>query len=172
MPRAWISIGSNIDAHNNVAGAIRELRKTFGDVMLSPVYEARAVGFDGPAFVNLVAGIETELPAAEVARRLGDIEARFGRVRGEAAFSSRTLDLDLLTYGNTASSVNGKPLPREDILKYAFVLRPLAEVAPNERHAMDGRTYAEIWSAFGGDTTGLKPVDPKFLEESGAGNPG
>ena len=172
MPRAWISIGSNIDAHSNVAGAIRELRRAFGDIMLSPVYEARAVGFDGPAFVNLVAGIETELPAADVAHLLGGIEDRFGRVRGEAAFSSRTLDLDLLTYGNTASSVNGKPLPREDILKYDFVLIPLAEVAPAERHAVDGRTYAELWSAFDGDTTGLKPVDAGFLDEDEAGRPG
>lgn len=159
MPRIWISIGSNIHAEANVRGAVKALREIFGDALLSPVYETAAVGFAGPPFLNLVAGFATDLPPEEVIRILGGIEARFGRVRGDKQFDSRTLDLDLLTYGDEASTVDGKRLPRDEILKYAFVLKPLADIAADERHPIDGRSYSELWTAFEGDRTGLTPID-------------
>jgi 2-amino-4-hydroxy-6-hydroxymethyldihydropteridine diphosphokinase len=159
MPRLWISIGSNINAEANVRGAVDALRTEFGEVVLSPVYESAAVGFEGPPFLNLVAGVTTALPATRVMQILARIEARFGRGRGHKKLDSRTLDLDLLTYGTDPVIVGGRQLPRDEVLEYAFVLKPLADVAPQERHPLDGRTYAQLWAAYGGDRSAILAKD-------------
>lgn len=148
MPRVWISIGSNIDREHHIRAALRELRDVFGTLVVSPVYETEAVGFEGDAFLNLVVGIETERRPAELHRLMREIEARNGRQRSGSKFSSRTLDLDLLTYGDEITGEGGKPLPRDEILKYAFVLAPLADVAPAERHPETGMTYRALWDAY------------------------
>lgn len=162
MPRIWISIGSNIHAEANISGALNCLRQAFGDATLSPVYETAAVGFDGPPFLNLVAGFVTDDPPDTVMRLLSETEQAFGRVRSEGKLDSRTIDLDLLTYGADTLTVNGKHLPRDEILKYAFVLRPLADVAPGERHPVDGRSFGDIWAAFDGDRSGISATDFRF----------
>ena len=162
MPRIWISIGSNIDAEANIHGALKVLKRAFGDAVLSPVYETTAVGFEGPPFLNLVAGFVTDEPPENVMRVLNETEAEFGRIRGEGKFDSRTIDLDLLTYGAETLTVNGKHLPRDEILKYAFVLRPLADAAPEDRHPADGRTYGDLWAAFGGDRSGMSLIAYRF----------
>jgi len=146
MTRAWISIGSNVEPERNVREAIAALRREFGELILSPVYRTPAEGFEGDDFLNLVAGIDTDLPPAEIRDRLHRLEDRQGRVRGTEKFASRTLDLDLLTFGSRVDP--GLGLPRDEILKYAFVLRPLAEVAPTERHPETGETYAGLWRRF------------------------
>ena len=158
MPRIWISIGSNIDAEANVRAAVDALRNIFGEIVCHPSTAPQPVGFDGPPFLNLVAGFDTRSPAGEVLRSLGRIEDSLGRVRGPERFDSRTIDLDLLTYGDAILSVDGHALPRDEILEYAFVLRPLADVAPAERHPVDGRTYAELWRDFAGDREGMEMV--------------
>lgn len=158
MPRIWISIGSNLDAEVHVHAAILALSEGFGAATLSTVYRTRAVGFDGPPFLNLVAGFETGIPVEEVLRSLAAIEDRIGRVRGPERFVSRAIDLDLLTYGDQRLTINGKKLPRAEILEYAFVLRPLAEVAPDERHPETGLTYTELWEDFAGDRSGMEAV--------------
>ena len=146
MTRAWISIGSNVEPERNVREAIAALRREFGELILSPVYRTRAEGFEGDDFLNLVVGIDTDLPPAEIRDRLHRLEDRQGRVRGTEKFASRTLDLDLLTWGDLVDGELG--LPRDEILKYAFVLRPLAEVALGERHPETGETYAGLWRRF------------------------
>jgi 2-amino-4-hydroxy-6-hydroxymethyldihydropteridine diphosphokinase len=158
MPRVWLSIGSNIDRERHIAGALDSLRREFGELAVSRVYETEAVGFSGDAFYNLVAGLDTELPPEQLNARMHQIEAAHGRTRGGEKFAPRTLDIDLLTYGDQVLSRPGLELPRDEILKYAFVLGPLAEVAPDERHPVDGRTYAELWQAFD-DGRSLRAVD-------------
>lgn len=145
MPRVWISIGSNIDRERNIAGALRDLAAEFGSLVVSPVYETEAVGFAGDAFYNLVVGFDTRLRPAELHRRMRAIEDRHGRVRGEEKFSPRTLDLDVLTYGDAITTEGGKALPRDEILEYAFVLAPLADVAGDEVHPQAGLSYGELW---------------------------
>lgn len=148
MPWVWISLGSNLDREASLRGALRHLRSAASDLVLSSVYESAAVGAAGPSFYNLVAGFQTDLGVAVINDWLRGIETAFGRVRGADKNAPRTLDLDLLTYGERVGVIDGYALPRDDIMQYAFVLAPLAEVAPHERHPFDGRPYAELWAAF------------------------
>ena len=148
MPHVWVSMGSNIERERHIPAALADLRETFGELDVSPVYETEAVGFKGDAFFNLVAGFHTELVPQELHRILREIEARHGRERGGAKFAARTLDLDLLTYGDAITDQGGKSLPRDEILRYAFVLAPLADVAADEIHPGRGESYRGLWEQF------------------------
>jgi 2-amino-4-hydroxy-6-hydroxymethyldihydropteridine diphosphokinase len=152
MPRVWLSIGSNLEREKNIWGAVQALRAEFDGLILSSVYESPSVGFEGDPFFNLVAGISTELPVGLLNKRLRAIEEAHGRIRQGKKFCSRTLDVDLLTYGDLVSDEEGLKLPREEIMQYSFVLLPLAEVAGEERHPLNGKTYRELWEAFDGSS--------------------
>lgn len=159
MAWVWLSIGSNIDRERHVRSAVRALREQFGELVLSSVYETPSEGFDGDPFYNLVAGFETDLPPEQLHPMLRAIEDANGRERTGPKFSARTLDIDLLTYGDEITDRGGKMLPRDEVLKYAFVLGPLAEVAPDEMHPQVGRCYAELWADFDpAARAALKPV--------------
>lgn len=144
----YVSAGSNVAPAENLRLACRELRKRFGAVDVSGVYRNPAVGFTGDDFLNLVLRFRTaESPAAIIAE-LERLHVLAGRVRGPDPFSSRTLDLDLLLYGAAVLPDSVIRVPREDIRKYAFVLGPLAELAPELRHPLSGETMAELWANF------------------------
>lgn len=146
MPRVWISLGSNIEPERQLPAALTRLRAEYGPLSCSPVYRTRAVGFEGPDFLNMVAGFESAQPPAAIRQRLRQIEDAAGRVREGDAFSSRTLDLDLLTYGDLVIDQPPLQLPRDEILQQPFVLGPLAQVAPHELHPLTGRSYGELWA--------------------------
>jgi len=144
----YVSAGSNVAPEENLRLACRELARRFGPLGSSGVYRNPPVGFAGDDFLNLVLRFRTtEAPAAVVAE-LERLHALAGRIRGQARFAPRTLDLDLLLYGDAVIPAGGIRVPREDILKYGFVLGPLAELAPELRHPVTGRTMAEMWAGF------------------------
>jgi 2-amino-4-hydroxy-6-hydroxymethyldihydropteridine diphosphokinase len=144
MPRVYLSLGSNIEPRRHLGAALDALAESFGNLLLSPVYESPAVGFEGDHFLNLVVGVATELPVGELAQRLRAIEDTNNRRRGAAKFCSRTLDIDILTYGDAVGVIDGIRLPRDEILRDAFVLRPLADIAPEVEHPAVQRTYRQL----------------------------
>jgi 2-amino-4-hydroxy-6-hydroxymethyldihydropteridine diphosphokinase len=143
-----IGIGSNVDRENSIRGAVRELAALYGPLTLSPVYESKAHGFEGDNFYNLVAGFDTEESIERIKETLSHIESRFGRTRRENRFSARTLDLDLLLYDDIVRHDSQVNLPHPDIQRYAFVLRPLADIAPHLRHPETNMSYIEMWNQF------------------------
>lgn len=132
MTQVFLSLGSNIDREHNLASGLTCLARQFGAMQLSPVYESVAVGFVGEPFLNMVVQLQTGLPVGQLVDRLHRIEAGHGRVRGEKKCASRTLDIDVLTYGDVAGVVDGVTLPRDEIYRYAFVLKPLCDLAGSQ----------------------------------------
>lgn len=158
MSRVYLSLGSNVDAGTHVRLGVRELRRRFGPIDVSPVYRNKAVGFEGEDFLNLVVGFDTEAPIASILEEIGAIHALAGREREADRFVPRTLDIDLLLYGDVVTDGPPVRLPRRDVLDYSFVLKPLADLAPGDRHPVTGDTYAAHWRA-------LAAADPHELEE-------
>ncbi len=164
MTRVYVSVGSNIDKEKHIRAAVKQLRTNFGELILSSVYESHAVGFAGENFFNMVVGLDCELPVHELAALLRDIEQAQGRSRDAARFSARTLDLDLLLYGDAVLTDGKIKLPRDDIAEYSFVLCPLAEIAPDLLYPLSGVSYAVMWREFTGDRTGLWSIPFSFDE--------
>jgi 2-amino-4-hydroxy-6-hydroxymethyldihydropteridine diphosphokinase len=158
MPQVYVSVGSNIDRQRNIAIALQALTELYGELQQSPVYESAAVGFDSAPFYNLVLGFSTQDSPQSIQDQLHAIENRCGRQR-TATLSARTLDLDLLLYDDLVMKQGKLVLPREDISRYAFVLRPLAEIAGSARHPVTGVSYADMWAGFDDESQPLEAVD-------------
>jgi len=156
--RVYVSIGSNIEREPNIRVAVRALGERFGALTLSRVYESRPIGFEGENFYNLVAAFDTDLSPETVIAILHDIERQLGRERGASRFSSRTIDLDLLLYGDLVRRDAELRVPRPEITEYACVLRPLAELAPDDCNPLSGESFAQMWANFDQDTQPLTPV--------------
>ncbi|WP_299492371.1 2-amino-4-hydroxy-6-hydroxymethyldihydropteridine diphosphokinase [uncultured Shewanella sp.] len=158
MATIYISIGSNIEPEKYVKAALKDLEAIFGSLTLSSVFESEAVGFEGHNFLNMVVAAQTLEPIKAVVAIFKQLEKECGRLPGEKKFSARTLDLDLLLYDDCICQ---QPivLPREEILNNAFVLWPLAEIAPNRVHPVVNRTYQDLWQAFDKDLQRLWRVD-------------
>lgn len=163
MGRVYVGVGSNINRGANIRSAVKALRKAFGDLLVSTVYETESVGFEGDDFYNLVIGFDTDLSVHEVSARLHDIENQHGRNRGSGHMSSRTLDLDLLLYDDVIMHEAGVQIPRGDITKYAFVLKPLSEIAGDRVHPETGQRFSELWAGYSGPTGKMRPVEPRNL---------
>ncbi len=154
MPKGYISIGSNIDKDKNILASLHALERQFGKLTISSIYESEPVGFTGDTFYNLVVGFNSELGVKEVAKKLRQIELDNGRTRDSQKFSARTLDLDLILYDDLILNDGRLRIPRDEIERYAFVLEPLAEIAPDLKHPISHLSYAELWKKF--DKTNLK----------------
>ena len=157
MTTIYISLGSNIERNRHIRAGLDALHAEFGELRVSRVFESEAVGFNGRPFYNLVAAAETNLPLATVCQRLRAMEFAHGREPDAKKFAPRTLDLDLLLYGDLVCDTP-LALPRGEVLTNAFVLWPLAELAPTLRHPVDGRTMGELWQAYDKASQQLCPI--------------
>ena len=159
MAQVYVSIGSNIDKKKNISGCLKALAEHFGALVLSPIYESEAVGFEGDNFYNLVAKFKTSLSVGELNEKLKAIEDQYGRKRTGPKFSGRTLDIDILTYDNLVGDIDGVQLPRDEITKNAFVLLPMNDIAADELHPELQVTYGRLWFFFDKESQSLWPVE-------------
>ena len=148
MPNAYVAAGSNVDPVRNLTLASDELRRAFPDIRFSSWYRSTAVGFEGEDFINFVAGFASELPVHALVAHLQEIERLCGRPPGAPRWAPRTMDLDMLLYGQMVCDEPRLKLPRPDLLKRAYMLGPLAELAPGIVHPTTGRTIGELWQQF------------------------
>ncbi len=140
-------MGSNIDREHNIRSGIEALRQAFGELRLSSVYESEAAGFKGDPFYNLVVGFDAD-NYKNIHKILHEIEYQHGRIRGQEKFSARTLDLDLLFYGSEDLHSVGLDVPRQEVTRYAFILWPLAEIAPDFIHPLENLSIDALWQAY------------------------
>lgn len=145
----YLGLGSNVQPRKHLAAGIAALQERFGNVECSPVYRSTAVGFEGGDFLNACCRIDTEMSPEALKAWLTGLEDRHGRRRDLPKFSDRTLDIDILLHGDRTGRFGDLDLPRDEILKYAHVLKPLTDLAPDLVHPHTGRTMAQHWSALG-----------------------
>jgi 2-amino-4-hydroxy-6-hydroxymethyldihydropteridine diphosphokinase len=162
MADAYVAAGSNVQPRASLARALAMLRHDFPGLRASRAYRNAAAGFAGDDFINLVVAFPAELPTEDLLERLKAIERSCGREPGAAKWGPRTLDLDLLLHGDSVGPVAGKTLPHPDLLTRAWVLGPLAELAPAVRHPVAGERIDALWQRF---DRRAHPLTPVPLEE-------
>jgi 2-amino-4-hydroxy-6-hydroxymethyldihydropteridine diphosphokinase len=142
-----------------ICAALDALAENFGDLTLSSVYESDSVGFKGDNFYNLVVAIKSEMSVGEISFILKEIENSNGRDRSAPRFGPRSLDIDILTVDDVSGERDGIALPRDEVLKNAFVLLPLAEIAPASVHPVTGKSYAQHWADYDKEKQNLWPIE-------------
>jgi 2-amino-4-hydroxy-6-hydroxymethyldihydropteridine diphosphokinase len=162
MARVYLSLGSNVEPRRYLPAAIAALRERFGDIVVSPAYRSKSVGFDGADFVNLAVGLDTGMSPEALNDWLHALEDRHGRRRDVPRYADRTLDIDIVLYDALVIDGPGHlQIPRKE-LQHAFVLRPLADIAPTFRHPANGLSMAELWAAF---PAGSEPLQVESLPD-------
>ncbi|WP_372377821.1 2-amino-4-hydroxy-6-hydroxymethyldihydropteridine diphosphokinase [Vibrio natriegens] len=151
MITAYIGVGTNIDREQHAKVAYNELQQLGEDLLVSPIYECEPIGFSSQNFYNFVITLRTALSLEEFSHRLREIEFKWGREENAQKYQDRTLDLDIVLFGELISTQKPE-LPRSDIYKYPFVTKPLYDLNPHLVIPGDGRTVADIWYA-------MQPVD-------------
>jgi 2-amino-4-hydroxy-6-hydroxymethyldihydropteridine diphosphokinase len=148
VPAVYLGIGSNRNPEENLQLGIRQLARRFELRAVSTVYRNAAIGFQGKDFLNAVVCVDTDKTPVDICAELEEVHSLAGRQRDTDPFVSRTLDIDLLLYDQLVIDEPPVRIPRKDVLTYSFVLRPLAEIAPDLIHPVTGRTMASHWSGF------------------------
>ena len=158
MTQVAVGIGSNIDREMNVRQAVKSLSHEFGSLSCSPVYESEASGFSGPPFYNLVATFETAMDVLAVCAKIRAIEIFQGRQLGNGRAGSRTLDIDLLLYGDSILYDIDLDVPRREIIDHAYILKPLADLLPEMSHPVTGEPFGQTWLRCGARQESLSVV--------------
>ncbi|MFZ2726678.1 MAG: 2-amino-4-hydroxy-6-hydroxymethyldihydropteridine diphosphokinase [Methylococcaceae bacterium] len=159
--RCYLGIGSNIEAQKHIPTVLLELSNLFNNISLSSIYQSAPIGtVQGDDFFNLVVGFDSALSASELINLFKQLEITHDRKQYSAS-KGHTLDLDLLLYGNEI--ITDLKIPRSDIERYAFVLAPLAEIAPNLMHPMLQVTIQSLWNNFDKTHVAQQIIKPLWL---------
>ncbi|ALO47373.1 2-amino-4-hydroxy-6-hydroxymethyldihydropteridine diphosphokinase [Pseudohongiella spirulinae] len=159
MTQLTLSLGSNQNADYHIRQALTGLQRLFGPLTLSSVFESEAVGFDGSNFLNMVVAADTTMPLKDISHSIKALEDANGRRRDVPRFSARTLDIDILTFGDLQGEHCGMTLPRPEITRNAFVLWPMAQICGDRTDPHSGKTYQGLWQAYDKSCQRLWPVD-------------
>lgn len=154
----YVAAGSNVEPRSHLRRALDELAKYYPALTVSTAYRNPAVGFEGEDFINLVVGFRTADSMRTVLERLHAIEALCGRPRHAPKWAPRSMDLDVLLYGDLVATEKDYTVPRPDLLKRAYMLAPLAEIAPQTVHPLAKQTIAELWRTSNLDAHLMTPV--------------
>ena len=157
--RVFVAAGSNLEPEKHLARACADIPASWPDARFSRAYRNVAVGFEGPDFINLVVGFSTAQPLEAVIARLHAIETQCGRPRFAPKWASRTMDLDVLLYGDRVEKTSEYTLPRPDLLKRPYMLGPMAEIAPEVVHPTAHMTMAQLWKEFDRDGHTMSAVE-------------
>tara|TARA_B110000503_G_scaffold52243_1_gene84031 strand:+ start:279 stop:767 length:489 start_codon:yes stop_codon:yes gene_type:complete len=148
MTYVYLGLGANIEPQASLKAGLTELRSAFSQVQQSPVYLAPAVGIDGPDFLNMVVAFECPMSQLQLMDWIRTTETKHGRQRRAGVNqkpSSHGLDMDLLLFGGLVDAAAN--LPRTDILTCAYVLHPLADLAPDLVHPTRAQTMGQLKAA-------------------------
>ncbi len=159
MPEVFVAAGSNVEPVANLRRALSLLRTHYPQLRRSRAWRNAAVGFEGEDFVNLVVAFVTDDPVHAVIARLHEVEVACGRARAAPRWAPRSMDLDVLLYGDRVSHEPGLTLPRPDLVRRAYMLGPMAELAPDLRHPTLGLTMRELWARFDRDAHPLREIE-------------
>jgi 2-amino-4-hydroxy-6-hydroxymethyldihydropteridine diphosphokinase len=160
----WValSLGSNIEPVANFQSCLDALLLKFNDLSLSSVFESEAIGFEGDNFLNMAVAFNTEIPLDVLIKTVKKIEDDCGRDRSQPRFSGRTLDIDVLLYGDSIGVFSGIELPRPEITENAFVLWPLSQLSERRQHPSLKQSYKQLWDSYNKERQHLWPVDFKW----------
>lgn len=160
MTVVYLGIGSNIDREESIRNGLTKLKSLYGPLQVSPIYESKAYGFEGDDFYNLVVGFETEFDIDVIEKQLKEIERQSGRAQSDSSYCPRTLDIDLLLYGDLVCDKH--ELPRVDIVDYSFVLKPLCDLAPDLIHPVEKKSMSELWGNFDDTNQTINQITQDF----------
>lgn len=153
MNDVYLSLGSNIETEKNMTSAINALEEKYGPLRISTMYESEAIGFDGDNFLNCVVCFYYDKDIEVLIKELKKLEDKLGRLRGGPKFSSRSIDMDIILFGDFNGEFCGVKIPRDEITKNAYVLLPLMELAPDLLDPVTGKTLKALWQS---GSTGMK----------------
>lgn len=165
MKLAYVSGGSNVDPGTNLLTAARALAVRHPGARFSRCYRNRAVGFEGPDFINFVVELPVAGDPALLKGELECVETQCGRQRDAPKWAPREMDLDILLFGDVVQAAPGLVLPRPDLLRWGFMLGPLAELAPDLVHPVERQTMAALWAAF---DRAANPLIPEAIDLNAA----
>ena len=160
--QVYAGIGSNIDKVKNIKGCLNYLNDYFGEIKVSPIYQSEPVGMMGDDFYNLVIRFKTNFTIETIESKLREIEYHFGRKRYQPPHTSRTLDIDLLLFGNLIDKKHN--IPREDITNYSFVLKPLCDIEPDLIHPVICEKVSILWEKFDKSKQSIQPLKSNILD--------
>ena len=163
MPDVFVAAGSNVEPIEHLSRALQALADSYDELKVSPAYRNAAVGFTGEDFINVVVGFRTDEPVQRVRARLQEIEASCGRPPGAPKWAPRTMDLDILLYGDVVSDEPGLVLPRPDLVRRPYMLKPRADIAPECVHPTLQKTMRELWQSLDDGSHAMTEVTiPRF----------
>lgn len=159
MHTIYLGLGTNLgDRAANLQAAVVGLAENLRVTAISPIYETAPWGItDQPDFLNMCLTAETELPPHELLALLKKLEKEIGRVPGER-WGPRLIDIDLLFYAHQIIETEKLNIPHPELPERAFVLHPLADIAPNFVHPVLGETIAVLAAKV--DSEGVRPFAP------------